>query len=274
MTRVFVLLATIAVGAMGQEFEVASIKPAAPGARGSFVSPGPNGGLHITNMTLKDMIIIAWRVQPYQVEGGPAWMASEHYDILTKAEKQPGQAERQIMLQKLLKDRFQLAVRHETKEMPIYEIVLARKDGKLGPKMIESKEGSCVQYDPQHPPPPPERGKGPVLGCGNMFIGFNQMRVVDGPVSSLPPMLSRTLGRTVIDKTGLTGKYDMQLDWTPDETQLNQFQPPAGVERPTFPDGGPSIFTAFQEQLGLKLESAKGPVEVLVIEKAEKPAEN
>jgi len=100
------------------------------------------------------------------------------------------------------------------------------------------------------------------------------MRVVSGPVSSLPAMLSRTLGRTVVDKTGLTGKYDMQMDWTPDEAQLGQFQPPPGVERPTFPDGGPSIYTAMQEQLGLKLESAKGPVDVLAIEKAEKPGEN
>lgn len=276
MKRVYALLAICSAAAIGQEsaprFEVASIKPASPDARGNFIRSMPGGRMEVTNMTLKDMMTLAWQVQPFQVEGGPPWISSARYDINAKAEKAPAQGEMPLMMQALLQDRFGLVIRKETREMPIYAIVLARKDGKLGPKMIESKEGSCVKYDPQQPPPT-ERGKAPAF-CGNMFMGLNRMQAVAAPVSNLPGMMSRMLGRTVIDKTGLTGKYDMQMEWTPDETQLGQFQPPAGAERPTFAEGGPSIFTAFQEQLGLKLEAQKGPVEILVIEKVEKPGEN
>src|ERR1035438_9136549 len=100
------------------EFEVASIKPAAPDARGMFIRPGPGGGIRVTNMTLKELMVIAYRIQPFQISGGPAWLDSAHYDVIAKPEKKPQQGEIQLMLQSLLADRFQLTVRRETKELP------------------------------------------------------------------------------------------------------------------------------------------------------------
>jgi uncharacterized protein (TIGR03435 family) len=254
------------------QFEVASIKPSSPDARGTSVRPVGNG-ISIGNMTLKELIVLAYRVQPFQVSGGPAWFDSVHYDITAKSEKAPKLDDIPLMLQALLADRFQLALHHESKELPIYAVVLARKDGKLGPNLTESKPGSCTPIDPTKPPPPPKPGEPPLPGCGGMMTGLDRLRAVGTPISGLES-LSRILGRTVIDKTGLTGTYDMKAEWTLDDNQLANITPP-GAPRSTSPDNaGPSIFTAFQEQLGLKLESQKGPVEVLVIDRAEKPSEN
>jgi hypothetical protein len=134
------------------EFEVASIKPAAPDARGMWVRNAPGGRVNITNMSLKEIIVMAYRIQPYQISGGPAWLDKDRYDITAKAEKEPKQGEWNLLLQSLLADRFQLALRKETKELPIYALVVARKDGKLGPKLTESKDEGCVKIDPTHPP--------------------------------------------------------------------------------------------------------------------------
>jgi uncharacterized protein (TIGR03435 family) len=177
------------------------------------------------------------------------------------------------MIQALLEDRFQLAIRRESRELPIYALLLARKDGKLGPGLKESKEGGCTPPDPNKPPPPLRPGERPTLGCGGMAMTMRSYTAVSVPVANLTPGLSRLLGRTVTDKSGLTGNFDINVEWAPDQTQV--LQPPPGVPAPpTSGEAGPSIFTAFQEQLGLKFESQKGPVEILVIERAEKPAEN
>jgi uncharacterized protein (TIGR03435 family) len=255
------------------QFEVASIKPAAPDARGTYIRNTGGGRVDISNMPLKELIVFAWRVQPYQITGGPAWVSSERFNVTAKTENTPKQGEMQLMLQGLLEDRFQLTVRHETKELPIYALVLARKDGKLGPDLTEAKEGGCTAPDPTRPPSRPEPGQAPPRNCGQMRMSMQTMEAVSIPISNLVPMLARLLGRTVIDKTGLTGKYDINLQWTPDDSQFAQLPP--DVPRPAPPDTpGPTIFTALQEQLGLRLESQKGPVEILVIDRAEKPTEN
>jgi uncharacterized protein (TIGR03435 family) len=281
MTRVlwvvvclFIVLGEGAVAQTKIEFEVASIKPAAPDARGMFIRPGPGGGVSITNMTLKEMIVLAWRVQPYQISGGPPWLDTIHYDVTAKPEAKPQQAEIPLMLQALLEDRFQLALHRETKELPVYALVVARKDGKLGPSLTESKEGGCTQFDPSKPPPPIKPGERPALGCGGMMMGPGRLTAVGIPVANVVPGLSRLLGRTVVDKTGLTGKFDINLEWSPDDPAVQMPLPPGAPPPAPAGNGGPSIFTAFQEQLGLKLDSQKGPVEILVIERAEKPSEN
>jgi uncharacterized protein (TIGR03435 family) len=256
------------------EFEVASIKPAAPDERGMYIRPGPGGGIRVTNMTLKELMVIAYRIQPFQISGGPPWLDSARYDVIAKPEKKPQQGEIQAMLQALLADRFQLTVRRETRELPVYALVLARKDGKLGTGLVESKEGVCTPPDPNKPPPPLEPGKRPALSCGQMMMGRNHLSAVNIPAANMIPMLSRMLGRTIIDKTGLTAKYDITMDWAPDESQT-MLLPPTEAPKPAASDTpGPSIFTALQEQLGLKLESQKGPVEIFVVERAEKPSEN
>ncbi|MCU1335402.1 MAG: peptidase BlaR1 [Bryobacterales bacterium] len=123
ISRLAGISAICAVAAVAQtklEFEVASIKPTAPDARGMFIRPGPGGGVSITNMTLKEMILIAWRIQPYQISGGPEWLDSIHYDVIAKPENQSAQSELSQMLQTLLEDRFQLKLHRETKELPGY----------------------------------------------------------------------------------------------------------------------------------------------------------
>jgi uncharacterized protein (TIGR03435 family) len=254
------------------EFEVASVKPAAPGVRGMLIRPGPNGGVNISNMTLKELIVLAWRVQPFQISGGPAWLDSIHYDIIAKPESRPRQGDIPLMLQSLLRDRFQLTIHRETKELQIYALVLANKSGKLGPGLVESKEAGCTPPDPSKPRIP-DPGKPPELACGQMFAQPSRFRGIAMPVERMIPVLSRFLDRTIVDKTGLAKNYDIDLQWTPDENQLRLL--PSEVPKPLLGDpGGPSIFTALQEQLGLKLESQKGLVEMIVIDRAEKPSEN
>jgi uncharacterized protein (TIGR03435 family) len=255
------------------EFEVASIKPAAPDQAGMHIRTAPGGRLNINNMPLKEMIVMAWRVQPFQISGGPAWLNSARFDISAKSEKIPKQGEMPRMLQALLADRFQLKIHRETKELPIYALVVARKDGKLGPGLTESKEGGCMPPDPSKPPPPPEPGKPRTLGCGGIMMSPRQLTAARIPVANLTPELSRILGRTVVDKTGLTGNFDISLQWTPDDNEAMQL-PPDAPRPPPSDATGPSLFTALQEQLGLKLESQKGPVEIFVIDSAEKPSEN
>jgi|SRR5579862_876364 len=254
------------------EFEVASVKPAAPGARGTLIRPGPGGGLTITNMTLKEMIVFSYRIQPFQISGGPGWLDSAHYDIVAKPEAKPNQGEVQVMLQALLADRFQLTIHRESKELLMYALVLARKDSKLGPSLIESKDGSCTPPDLSRRPPPPEPGNLPALACGNMMWGRGRMRAVSVSIGDITPTLSRLLGRVVNDKTGLIGKFDISVEWTPDESPAFPLSP--NEPKPPADPAGPSIFAALQEQLGLKLEPQKGPVEIFVIDRAEKPSEN
>jgi uncharacterized protein (TIGR03435 family) len=270
------LLVTLNCAAPAQtkpQFEVASIKPSAPDARGMFIRPGPGGGVNISNMTLKELIVIAFRVQTFQVSGGPPWLDSARYDVIAKPETRPAPLELPAMLQALLEDRFQLTIRRETRELPIYALVLARKDGKLGPGMRESKEGGCTPPDPNRPPAPPAPGERPAIPCGGMRMSPQGYSGVAVPVANLAPPLSRLLGRKVVDQTGLTAKYDIDVEWTPDETQA-PLLPPGVPPAPGSGGVGPSLFTAFQEQLGLKFESQKGPVEILIIERAEKPTEN
>lgn len=254
------------------QFDVASIKPASPDVVNRFIRPGPGGDVSLNNFSLREMIVIAWRVQPFQISGGPPWLDSLHYDVVAKPETKRKQDEIPLMLQALLADRFQLVIHRDTKELPLFALTLARKDGKLGPKLIPH-EGACTALDPSERLPPPEPGKRPVLPCGVMQIGARTLMAVGVPVANVAPLLARILGSTVIDKTGLAGNFDLNAEWTPDENQALAFLQP-GTLPPPSDTAGPSIFTAMQEQLGLKLESQKGPVEVLVIDQAEKPSEN
>jgi len=254
------------------QFEVASIKPAAPDARGMFVRMNPGGRVDITNMTLRELIIMAWQIQPNQLSGGPTWLASARFDISAKSENAPKQGDPPLMIQTLLEDRFQLKMHRETKELSLYALVVARKDGKLGPGLKETTETSCTQPDLTKPLPPPDPSKPPPRYCGNMRMQQRQLTIIGTPIDRLIQPLSRMLARTVIDKTGLTGRYDITLEWGQDETPVVQTASDSPL--PAADVQGPSIFTALQEQLGLKLDSQKGPVEVIVIDRAEKPSVN
>lgn len=265
MRYIAALLISIAVllaqDATHPTFEVASIKPTAPGAGGSVLRFAPGGRLIITNIPLKTMIARAFRVLLFQISGGPSWLESARFDV-TAVSVNAKQDEMPEMLQALLADRFQLVVRRETRELPVYALTLARRDGKLGPNLTASKAGSCTPRDPAKPGPPnPQDPWAP--GCGGWIQGGGRFVTKSLPLANILPIFSTLLDRKVVDKTGLSGNFDIDIQWHDDD------DPPADSD----PDR-PSIFTALQEQLGLKLESQKGPVEVLVIDRAEKPSGN
>jgi uncharacterized protein (TIGR03435 family) len=219
------------------KFEVASVKQAAPNAQGMSVVPGPGGGINITNVTLKQLMTIAFSVQPFQISGGPAWLDSAQYDIVAKPETRPKQDETRLMIQSLLEERFQLVFHRETKEGPVFAMVLARKDGKLGSSLVQSKEGGCTLMDPSSPVAVSARS------CGWMLMSGPSFEATSIPLANMLPMLSRYLGHPVIDKTGLNGKFDISVHWGPDY----------GGARAGRGNGGQtatsdtSIFTAFQE---------------------------
>jgi uncharacterized protein (TIGR03435 family) len=260
------------------EYEVASIKPNKSGTNMVRLMLSPDG-LSATNGTLQMLIHVAYGAEDNQISGGPSWLNSDHYDMeakmdsatadaLHKLSEDQGRLERQRMLQALLADRFKLTIHRETKELPVYMLVIAKN----GPKIQEAKPGDTY----------PNGFKGPDgrAGAGMFFMDGRGSVTGQGiPIENLARLLSQQLGRKVEDKTALTGKYDFTLKWTPDESQGAMFKGPGpgpqGAASPPPPDAsGPSIFTALQEQLGLKLESQKGPVEILVIDHAEQPSGN
>jgi uncharacterized protein (TIGR03435 family) len=241
-------LATAAMVATGaaQTFEVASIKPAAPGTRGFSIVPSAGGRLNAKNITLKRLLAASYHVQDFQISGGPAWIDSAHYDIVAKAEGNQNLSERQLLdlVKPLLADRFQVAFHWETKQLPRYLLVV----GKGGPKLKEVKAD----------------GEPDVSVRGRKLINGHR-----APVSQLVEVLSWLMGRAVVDQTGLAGVYDFKLEWSPDDLQAAE---PGSVS--TTAESGTSIFGAMQEQLGLKLDPQKGPVQMLMVEKAEKATEN
>ena len=296
-------------------FEVASVKPAEPQSAGMIrirMSGGPGtpdpGQLTYTNVSLKNILMNAYAVKGYQLSG-PKWLDSERFDVTAKIPMGATKEQFRLMLQNLLAERFKLALHHETKELPMYALVV----GKGGPKLKESVDDDATAASGAAPPPlppPPGSDGGPVrmkigangmpqlppgMGKNGMMMmmmngnGGPRMHLVGNgqPVSALLDMLANQLGRPVVDETGLKAKYDITLDFAPD-----RLEGPMGMMHPPPPEhdgalggggpmasasdmGGPTIFTALQEQLGLKLEQRKGPVDLLVIDRLEKvPTEN
>jgi uncharacterized protein (TIGR03435 family) len=255
------------------EFEVASIK-LNKSADFGMIRPSPGGRFTVTNIPLQLIITLAYRIKDFQLSGAPPWLASERYDIEAKAEGNVSFDAMLPMLQTLLEDRLMLKVHHETKELPVYALMVS-KAGKLHPI-----EGEC----PPAPKtlPPPEPGKLPFIPCGGFFMFPGHLSGQKATIAQLIDPLSRFTGRIVLDKTNLTGKYDIDLQYTPEQAQgplggAPPPPPPPGVSLPPLPPidpNGPSLFTALQEQLGLKLESTKGPVDILVIDHVERPSEN
>jgi uncharacterized protein (TIGR03435 family) len=180
----------------------------------------------------------------------------------------------QLMVQALLADRFKLVVHRETREMPTYALVLAREDERLGPQLKVSTV-DCSPGARRGLPPPPPPGPNERPPCG-MRMAPGSIMSGGTALSQLATTLSNSVGRMVVDKTGLTDRFDIDLKWTPDGMAAGGgLGIPGGAPPPVPVDtSGPSIFAALQEQLGLKLESERGPVEVLVIDSVEHPTEN
>ena len=236
-----------------------------------------HGRVVIENMPLKALLGVAYkrRVEWFEISGAPGWMDSEGYDVIAKATGDATNEQMYPMLQALLRDRFQLTLHRETKDLPVYLLVVA----KGGLKLQNAKPGSCFA-GPTEPPRVP--GVPLVLPCGNIAVSLAplglQIKGVQASMQVLAPILSGLLGRTVVDRTDFRGTFDIDLEFTPDDAMAGIPGPGIPGSLPAVPpsgdSAGPSLFSAMQERLGLKLESAKGPVTVFVIDHVERPSQN
>jgi bla regulator protein BlaR1 len=294
-------------------FEVASIRPAHSGSgfstTGAGLLSGPRGPaipkdrFIATNATVKNLIQWAWApggsppLPNDQVSGGPSWIDSDRYDIdaklgdsqiaaLEKLAPRDCSAQIKLMVQSLLADQFKLVVKYTTRNVSGYALVVA----KGGAKLRETVPGSAPPpssapppgFVPPPPPPPPPPGAPPIASQGPAtppratILGRpGEITAFAEPVSALARSLQNQLGSPVLDQTGLKGNYSFTLRWTPEVKVLGATPaPPPGAETVPTDASGPSIFTAVQEQLGLKLESTKGGEEAITIVHLEKPTPN
>jgi uncharacterized protein (TIGR03435 family) len=236
-------------------FDVATIKPSNPATPGQSILVGRGGSnlFTTTNTTLNDLITFAYEIHVRQLAGGPSWLESDRFDITAKPEAQgiPNATQLRTMLRTLLAERFGLTFHTEKREMAAYVITVG-KDGP--PKLTKNESGGIL---------PGFGGRGPgAIGVRNStmpeFAGFLQARLLDRPV---------------VDQTGVSGRFDFQLEFRPDPSQAG----PPGGPAPQLPpevEARPDLFTAIQEQLGLKLENTKAPVDTYVIDKVQKPSDN
>ncbi len=248
--RVLLMLAPALASA--QAFEVATVKPSAGDNKGRYITMPSAHRFVAHNHTVRTLIAAAWSVTPKTVYGGPEWMDSEAFDILagTPGERQPRLDEQMAMLRTLLTDRFGLVFHREQRELPYYALRTAKGGAKLRPgaEPAGGQKPLIFVLSPQ----------GAVLPARNATMG------------ELAAVMQRAaVDRPVLDETGQQGRFDFDLEWTPDETQFGGNGPKAPDE-PTRPD----LFAALQVQLGLKLEAAKGPVPVLVVDQVRRPSEN
>ena len=229
------LLAAAAAFGQSPAFEVVSVKISNAENTASDVQRDPGGGIVLKNVNLRTLMLMAYNIQPFQLAGGPTWLRSKRFDIAARAPAGTRKDQTWVMLQTLLAERFQLTVHKETRELPVFEMTLA-------------KGGLKIQ--------PAHRVTSPAEGGVTTFVGG--MKASMASMSSVALVLSGMLGHQVIDRTGVEGRYDFDFEYAPEGSD----------------SGLPSIYSALQDRLGLKLETGKGPVEVIVIDRAELPAGN
>jgi bla regulator protein blaR1 len=263
-------------------FEAASIKPSDPNSQGQSIRRQPGGRFSTSNMPVRELVRFAYGVQDFQLDGVPAWARSERWDVTAKAEGDPpptlpgtGVDPMTLMLRSLLIDRFKLAAHRETRELPIYALVRLQPD-RLGPrlepstvdceKLIAERMAAARAGGTLAAPPPDVNGR-PTCGIRG---GFGTLAGNGFPLNQLASTLAQLVGRTVIDRSGLTGTWGFDLKFAIDPNQL-PFAPPPGQAPPPADPDSPSIFKAVEEQLGLKLESTKGPVDMVIVDRLERP---
>lgn len=262
----------------GPAFEVASIKANRSRDARSALMPQPGGRLTATNVTVAELIRFAYDLPAFQVSGGPDWLGSDRFDVMAKADGDPPSAQKRLMLRRLLAERFKVAAHTETRELALYALVMARADGKIG-RRLRPAEADCTRTDqpwsesvgPSPTNGPPRCGyfgfaPGTDFPSGRGGLAFRGLTM-----AALAKTLVPMVGRSVIDRTGLPGAYDGEFDFI---AELPLPPPPPGVPSPFGSDPFASVFTVFPQQLGLKLDARRGPVEILVIDRAEHPVDN
>jgi uncharacterized protein (TIGR03435 family) len=275
------LLLTAAVGAQAPpRFEVASVKPSPPGAQRGLI--GLSGErVNITAWTLSELMGLVYG-QPvalyrFQISEGPDWIDRERFDIAATVDASrlatPTPSLLQDMMKALLAERFKLVVREETKEGPIYALTVVSRDGQLGPKLRRAPAVLCPE--PGSPPPPSPPGAEPPRR--DYRIGYGTLIGRGVTLKTLSTSMANFygVGRLVVDRTGLAGGFDMDMEWAP----MTQFRQPGNLDPPPdFADRAvnnlPTLFVALREQLGLALDPDRGPVRSIVIEHVERPTPN
>jgi uncharacterized protein (TIGR03435 family) len=287
------LAINLPVRAQSTGFEVASVKPSNPNPTGPLggiptVLPAL-GRLTATNVTLRMLVMSAYQKQPFEIVGGPKWWNTDKFDINASAENKAATTDQLLgMLQGLLADRFKMKAHTETRDVPIYALVVARSDGKLGAKLKPSTDTNCPDFKVQQQQQLETLAKGGIQALAASMAkpgetkpcsisalpatpGSIGMKATGQSLTLLTLLLKQFVGRPVVDKTGLSGLYDFEL--TIDLQTLLRLYADLGVNVPTpqnLPEG-PSLMTVLQEDLGLKLDSQRAPGEVLVIDSAELP---
>jgi uncharacterized protein (TIGR03435 family) len=250
-------------------FEVASVRPNKTPDGRAMINMQP-GRFNASNVPLRLLLRQAFNVQDFQIVGGPDWIASDRFDVIAKA---PDGVEftadtMRPMLRTLLAERFKLAFHNETRDMPVYALMKARPDGKLGAGLTPAAVDCAGRGRRGGGPPPPPPQPGQKMECG-LMIGPGRMNAGGMPISNLATSLAPQVGRIVLDKTELTGNYDFELTYAPEAIGSVGAPPLINGGPVTVDPNAPNLFTALQEQLGLKLDSQRGPVEVVVIDRLE-----
>jgi uncharacterized protein (TIGR03435 family) len=234
-------------------FDVATIKPIEPNAKAGryIVMQGPHRWV-AKDYTLKLLIAAAYDLNPHTISGGPAWVETDHFDILalTPGDTQPTHDEQMAMLRKLLTERFQLAFHREPKEFSLYQLQVVPGGPKLKPSTAPANDAPKL--------------------ISTVYPQKIVLPARNATMHDLVSLMQRALlDRPVVDQTGLNARYDFDLEWAPDETQFGGEVPVASADAPS-----PPLFTALQQQLGLKLVAARGPVQALLIDRAQQPTAN
>jgi bla regulator protein blaR1 len=259
----------------GRSFEVANVMPNKTGAMRVTMQVRPGGAWEATNVTLESMIRLAYRIQESQIAGGPAWIYNDRFDIVARSSQgAPGQ-DFGLRIQSLLAERFGLTLHRETRELPVYSLI---SSGSQRPRLTPSTVDCVAFARDRNGQPVPRAQPGERPTCG---MTAAPGRLTGGGITmvQLAQTLARYSGRMVIDETGLSGNFDFDLEFTADQTFLGRGPggglPPGAPPLGATPNAaGVSIFTAVHEQLGLRLDSRRAPVDVLVIDSAEQPAVN
>lgn len=247
-------------------FEVVSVKTNDSGTLNSSSLVMAGGRYQATNATLRTMIRTAWQVHDDQIVGGPDWMGVDRFDLTGKAAGNPPLQgfiiQARLMLRAALMDRFKLTLRPERREIPVYALVVARTDRRTGPQLARTDLESCSGPPRPVPVAPGAPEPSDATPCDSAFSRPAHLSGRGRDAATLITQIGQWADRVIVDRTGLTGRYDWDLQWTPEARS------PALT---TAPIAGVPFVTALQEQLGLKLESQRAPVDVLVIERAERP---
>jgi uncharacterized protein (TIGR03435 family) len=271
----FLLLARFPAGQAPLAFEAASVKINKSGGWRREIGPTPGGRFTATNTPARDLIAFAYGVSQdgvsFRIVGGPKWIDEDRFNVVATVTGQWTFQQMREMVRTLLADRFRLAAHTETRELPTYALVVVPNQPlRLRRSVVD--EAACQArreaIQRREPVPPPVPGAPPICGSGRTNPGT--ITAVGGSMSSLASSLGQFVSRSVSDRTQLAGLFDFDLHWTPDTIpQVPPDAPPLNID-----PNGPSIFTALQEQLGLKLESTRGPVDIVVIDRVERPMED